>query len=83
MSRLSEWLGASGLEQYAGFFAEHRIDFDVLPDLTDQDLEKLQIPLGDRKRLLRAIAGLEGGGGAAGRSGFAVTRRIATRVIRE
>ena len=64
MSRLSEWLGASGLEQYAGFFAEHRIDFDVLPDLTDQDLEKLQIPLGDRKRLLRAIAGLEGGGGA-------------------
>ncbi|MGH8768089.1 MAG: tetratricopeptide repeat protein [Burkholderiales bacterium] len=60
MSRLSEWLVASGLEQYAGFFAEHRIDFDVLPDLTDQDLEKLQIPLGDRKRLLRAIAGLEG-----------------------
>jgi class 3 adenylate cyclase/tetratricopeptide (TPR) repeat protein len=62
MSRLGEWLVASGLEQYAGFFAEHRIDFDVLPDLTEQDLEKLQIPLGDRKRLLRAIAGLEGGG---------------------
>jgi len=33
MSRLSEWLVASGLEQYAGFFAGHRIDFDVLPDL--------------------------------------------------
>ncbi len=67
MSRLSEWLVASGLEQYAGFFAEHRIDFDVLPDLTDQDLEKLQIPLGDRKRLLRAIAGLEGHGQSVAR----------------
>ena len=62
MSRLRQWLVASGLEQYAGFFADHRIDFDVLPDLTEQDLEKLQIPIGDRKRLLRAIAGLEGGG---------------------
>ena len=67
MSRLSEWLVASGLEQFAGFFAEHRIDFDVLPDLTDQDLEKLQIPLGDRKRLLRAIAGLEGDGQSVAR----------------
>jgi class 3 adenylate cyclase/tetratricopeptide (TPR) repeat protein len=61
VSRLREWLVASGLEQYAGVFAEHRVDFDVLPDLTEQDLEKLQIPLGDRKRLLRAIAGREGG----------------------
>lgn len=26
MSRLREWLVASGLEQYAGFFAEHRSD---------------------------------------------------------
>ncbi len=67
MSRLREWLVASGLEQYAGFFAEHRIDLDVLPDLTEQDLEKLQIPLGDRKRLLRAIAGLEGGAQPVGR----------------
>lgn len=61
MSRLRHWLVASGLEQYVGFFAEHCIDFDVLPDLTEQDLEKLQIPLGDRKRLLRAISALEGG----------------------
>ena len=60
MSRLRQWLIEFGLEQYADFFAEHRIDFDVLPDLTEQDLEKLQIPLGDRKRLLRAIAGLAG-----------------------
>lgn len=60
MSRVQAWLQAVGLEQYGDLFARHRIGFDVLPELTDSDLEKLQIPLGDRKRLLRAIAGIEG-----------------------
>jgi SAM domain (Sterile alpha motif) len=67
MSKLREWLVASGFEEYAGSFADHRVDFDVLADLTEDDLEKLQIPLGDRKRLLRAIAGLERGGQPAPR----------------
>ena len=40
-------------------FAENRIDFSVLPDLTDQDLEKLGVVLGDRRKILRAIANLE------------------------
>ena len=31
---------------------------DVLPDLTEADLEKLGLPLGPRKKLLRAIAAL-------------------------
>jgi SAM domain (Sterile alpha motif) len=39
---------------------ENRIDFSVLPDLTDQDLEKLGLLLGDRRKMLRAIAKLEG-----------------------
>src|SRR5262249_9599600 len=34
-------------------------DFSVLPDLTDQDLEKLGIVLGDRRKILRAVAKLE------------------------
>jgi len=29
-----------GMSEYAKPFAEKRIDFSVLPDLTDQDLEK-------------------------------------------
>src|SRR5262249_4259148 len=33
----------------------NRIELDVLPDLTERDLQDLNIPLGDRKRLLRAI----------------------------
>jgi hypothetical protein len=35
-------------------------DLRILPDLTDQDLEKLGVLLGHRRKLLRAIANLEG-----------------------
>ncbi|HET9247845.1 MAG TPA: AAA family ATPase, partial [Xanthobacteraceae bacterium] len=41
-------------------FVENDIDFTLLPDLTDQDLEKIGIAsLGHRRKLLRAIANLE------------------------
>ena len=43
---------------YVQRFAENRIDFSVLADLTDQDLKELGIVLGDRRKLLRAIAEL-------------------------
>ena len=58
MSAVGQWLETLALGQYAGLFEDNRIELDILPDLTDQDLEKLGIPLGDRKRLLRAIAAL-------------------------
>ena len=51
-----EWLRHLGLGQYEQKFRDNKIDADVLADLTDGDLEKLGIPLGDRKRLLRAVA---------------------------
>jgi class 3 adenylate cyclase/predicted ATPase len=50
-----EWLRSLGLGQYEEEFRDNKIDFDVLADLTDGDLEKLGVPLGDRRRLLRAI----------------------------
>ena len=49
------WLQNLGLGQYASAFAENAIDIDVLPELSEHDLEKLGIPLGHRKRLVRAI----------------------------
>src|SRR6266540_1888102 len=56
---LAEWLGRHGLGQYAKPFAENNIDYSVLPDLTENDLEKLGISsLGHRKKLLRAIEAL-------------------------
>src|SRR5271167_3393388 len=53
------WLRSLGLEQYEATFRENAIDFSVLPDVTDQDLEKLGVLLGHRRKLLRAIADLE------------------------
>ena len=55
---LAEWLGRHGLDQYAQTFAENNIEFSVLPDLTENDLEKLGVSLGHRKKLLRAIEAL-------------------------
>jgi class 3 adenylate cyclase/tetratricopeptide (TPR) repeat protein len=49
------WLRNLGLDRYEPAFIENAIDGDVLPELTEGDLEKLGIPLGDRKRLIKAI----------------------------
>lgn len=56
---LDAWLEGIGLEKYSQLFAENQIRGDVLPDLTAEDLRELGIPLGDRKRLLAAIAQFE------------------------
>ena len=58
---VGEWLRGLGLGQYEKKFRDNKIDVDVLADLGDGDFEKLGVPLGDRKRLLRAIAGLGAG----------------------
>jgi class 3 adenylate cyclase len=56
--RIARWLKQQGLAQYARAFKEHNIGFDVLPEVRDEDLKELGVPLGDRKRLLKAIAEL-------------------------
>ena len=53
---VAQWLNAIGLGQYEANFRDNKIDFDVLADLSDGDLQELGVPLGDRRRLLRAIA---------------------------
>ena len=55
---LAEWLDRHGLGQYAQVFLENNIEFSILPDLTEDDLEKLGVTLGHRKKLLRAIEAL-------------------------
>ena len=52
------WLRGLGLGQYEAMFRESEIDAEVLPDLTEHDLGQLGVPLGHRKRLLKAIAAL-------------------------
>src|ERR1700751_1167614 len=60
MQQVTDWLELLGLGQDAQSFADNGIDFSVLPDLTDQDLEKLGVLLGHRRKLLRAIAEAQG-----------------------
>ena len=59
------WLRGLGLGQYETTFRESEIDAEVLPDLTEGDLNQLGVPLGHRKRLLKAIAALGTGETAA------------------
>jgi hypothetical protein len=40
-------------------FADNDIDASILRDLTDEDLEKIGVSLGHRKKILRAIAELD------------------------
>ena len=57
--KLTDWLATHGLARYGDLLAKHQSDLDVLSALTEPDLKKLGIPLGDRKRLLQALAKLD------------------------
>jgi hypothetical protein len=55
---IAEWLRGLSLERCAGAFRDNAIDLEVLPDLSEADLEKLGVLLGHRKIMLKAIAAL-------------------------
>jgi class 3 adenylate cyclase len=59
MQSIADWLKSLDMSEYAERFIENRIDVSVLPDLTDQDLKDLGVVLGDRRKMLRAISGLD------------------------
>jgi hypothetical protein len=60
MRGIAEWLASIGLSEYAQPFAENAIDLSVVRDLTEQDLKDLEVLLGHRRKILRAIAELDG-----------------------
>ena len=60
MTPFGKWLAEIGLGRHDQVFASNQIDFDVVGSLTDDDLRELGLPLGDRKRLLQAVAKLDG-----------------------
>jgi class 3 adenylate cyclase len=58
-SDIRSWLAELGLGKYAEAFFSNAIDLDVVRELTEADLKDLGVDaMGDRKRLLRAIATL-------------------------
>jgi class 3 adenylate cyclase/tetratricopeptide (TPR) repeat protein len=56
VTELRRWLAEAGLEELADALHAHDLDLDVLPDLTDADLREIGLTLGQRKRLLKAVA---------------------------
>lgn len=58
MSEIEPWLESLGLEKYRKVFASNDIDLTVAPELTEQDLEKLGLSLGHRRKFIAAAAKL-------------------------
>lgn len=54
-SAVHEFLAAAGVVEYVDKFVEQRVDLDALFMLNDQDLVSLGLPLGPRRKLLKAV----------------------------
>ncbi|WP_417524287.1 adenylate/guanylate cyclase domain-containing protein [Marinovum sp.] len=80
--QVEDWLRSHGLEKYASRFAEHEIGLDILGTLTNADLREIGLPLGARKRVLKAIEDFQSDtevtNGAARREADAGERRQIT-----
>ena len=57
---IAAWLRDLGLERYALAFLDAEVTSEALPELTDADLRELELPLGPRKLVLKAIRNLAG-----------------------
>src|SRR5438034_8814330 len=60
MQQIADWLEKLGLSEYGQRFADNAIELSVIRDLTEQDLKDLGVLLGHRRKILRAIAELDG-----------------------
>jgi len=58
MLSVNDWLESLGLQKYASVFEEHEIDLDVVPDLTEADLDDLGLPIGPRRKIIKAARAL-------------------------
>jgi class 3 adenylate cyclase/tetratricopeptide (TPR) repeat protein len=54
MTEIAGWLEGLGLSQYSALFAQENLTLELLPDLSDEDLKGLGIPLGHRLVILKA-----------------------------
>ena len=59
---LKDWLEQLDLSTYLEVFEKNDVDFDILPELTEEHLKELGISLGHRLKLRRAIKQLPPGG---------------------
>jgi class 3 adenylate cyclase len=60
---IGDWLRGLGLGQYEAGFRQNEVNESVLPKLTQEDLKEIGVgPVGHRRTILDAIAGLRTGG---------------------
>jgi predicted ATPase/class 3 adenylate cyclase len=81
MSELRHWLRRNRLEQLADAFEANDIDLDVLPELTEEDLDKLGVSLGNRRRFLKAMAERAGADAPGTLTGPAPSREAERRQV--
>ena len=84
MDTVRQWLEQLGLPQYAEVFERNAVDLDMLCELTDEDLEKLDVhALGHRKKVLKAIEALRSAGAIAPpRSPYSYTpKHLAEKIL--
>src|SRR5215470_11941788 len=60
MQQIADWLKELGMSEYTKSFAEEDIALELLPELTDQDFDRLGVSVGHRRKMLRAIRGFAG-----------------------
>ncbi|MBM3394076.1 MAG: hypothetical protein FJY37_05470 [Betaproteobacteria bacterium] len=56
---ITQWLAAIGEAKYAKLFISQEISLDMLPDLTEDDIMELALPVGPRRRILKALGKLK------------------------
>jgi class 3 adenylate cyclase len=59
MTSIREWLGGLGLDRHADAFEAQEIDLEALPEITDEDLKDMGLPIGPRRKVAKAIRELD------------------------
>lgn len=57
METLQSWLESLGLGKYAPAFAVHEVELGDLTELSEDDLREIGLPIGPRRRILKALRG--------------------------
>ena len=55
MTEIAAWLEQLGLAKYAPIFSENEVELADLSELSEDDLKEIGLPLGPRRRILKAV----------------------------
>jgi class 3 adenylate cyclase/predicted ATPase len=61
MTDIATWLEQLGLAKYGPIFSENEVELADLSELSEDDLKEIGLPLGPRRRILKAARALDAG----------------------